>query len=458
MGRGRRARSLRRSATPAARPAIPRACSTSIARPCSTPWPRSRPTVQPLGALGGAADRADVPRQCLGHPLGGADDRVQAGAVGRLSPGTDVRACSTTRRSRHSAGVPTVWLGHDRAYRAHRRRSGRPQDGDHRRIGRAARDDRVVPRPRHPGRPCLGNDRNVADRHDRRAAVQLGRDERRRADRYHRQARAASPFGVELRIVDDDGHELPRDGMTARAGSQVRGPVGHPALFQGRAGRGRRRPIGSTPATSPRIHPDGTMQITDRSKDVIKSGGEWISSIELENAAVGCPGRRRGGGDRHSASQMGRAAAAGLRPRRRAATSAHARSASISTSHVAKWWLPDAIEFVDELPHTATGKLSQDRRCASSSAITASPMPRDDGRPRLDAGHSSAHPLMRRQIPAISHKESRPHGRPIQLCDEGPDQDLPRRAQAGAQRHPPAILSRTPRSASSAPTAPASRR
>ena len=100
------------------------------------------------------------------------------------------------------------------------------------------------------------------------------------------------------------------------------------------------------------------MQITDRSKDVIKSGGEWISSIELENAAVGCPG-------------VAEAAAIGIphpkwderplllrRPRRRAATSATARSATISRKQVATWWLPDAIEFVDELPHTATGKLS----------------------------------------------------------------------------------------------------
>ena len=97
------------------------------------------------------------------------------------------------------------------------------------------------------------------------------------------------------------------------------------------------------------IHPDGTMQITDRAKDVIKSGGEWISSIELENAAVGCPG-------------VAEAAAIGIphpkwderplllrRPRRRAATSRRARSAIICRKQVAKWWLPDAIEFVDEL-------------------------------------------------------------------------------------------------------------
>ena len=106
------------------------------------------------------------------------------------------------------------------------------------------------------------------------------------------------------------------------------------------------------------IEADGTMQITDRSKDVIKSGGEWISSIELENAAVGCPG-------------VAEAAAIGIvhpkwdeRPLllviRSAGSDVTAEQIQAHLAgHVAKWWLPDAIEFVDELPHTATGKLSK---------------------------------------------------------------------------------------------------
>ena len=86
----------------------------------------------------------------------------------------------------HSAGVPTVWLGMIEHIERTGDDLGRPANGDHRRIGRAARDDRMVPRPRHQGRPCLGHDRNLADRHDRRAAGQLGRNERRRAGRLHR--------------------------------------------------------------------------------------------------------------------------------------------------------------------------------------------------------------------------------------------------------------------------------
>jgi fatty-acyl-CoA synthase len=104
------------------------------------------------------------------------------------------------------------------------------------------------------------------------------------------------------------------------------------------------------------LHPDGTMQITDRAKDVIKSGGEWISSVELENLAVGCPG-------------VAEAAAIGVHHPRweerpillvvrkpDAAVTAEAVLAHLAP-RVARWWLPDAVLFVDSLPHTATGKL-----------------------------------------------------------------------------------------------------
>jgi fatty-acyl-CoA synthase len=98
------------------------------------------------------------------------------------------------------------------------------------------------------------------------------------------------------------------------------------------------------------------MQITDRSKDVIKSGGEWISSIDLENAAVGCPG-------------VAEAAAIGIahpkwdeRPLLLVVRSSGSNVCEASirehlAAHIAKWWQPDAILFVDDLPHTATGKI-----------------------------------------------------------------------------------------------------
>jgi fatty-acyl-CoA synthase len=106
------------------------------------------------------------------------------------------------------------------------------------------------------------------------------------------------------------------------------------------------------------LHPDGTLQITDRTKDVIKSGGEWISSVELENAAISHPA-------------LAQAAAIGLpHPRwderpllvvvlREGAQASVAEVIDHLASRVAKWWLPDAVVFVEALPLTATGKISK---------------------------------------------------------------------------------------------------
>ncbi len=162
------------------------------------------------------------------------------------------------------------------------------------------------------------------------------------------------PFGVELRTVGDDGAILARDGKTSGR-LEVRGPWVIKRYFKMDAdavGQGQWFDTGDV-AT---LHPDGSLQITDRSKDVIKSGGEWISSVELENAAVGCRGVQE-------------AAAIGV---------AHAQwderpillvvkkdgydvTAADITAHlsakVAKWWLPDAVIFIDSLPHTGTGKI-----------------------------------------------------------------------------------------------------
>ena len=97
------------------------------------------------------------------------------------------------------------------------------------------------------------------------------------------------PFGVELRTVDDEGNVLPRDGKTSGR-LQTRGPWVIHRYFQDEKGDCIDEDGWFDTGDVAVLHPDGVMQITDRSKDVIKSGGEWISSIDLENAAVGCPG------------------------------------------------------------------------------------------------------------------------------------------------------------------------
>jgi fatty-acyl-CoA synthase len=184
----------------------------------------------------------------------------------------------------------------------------------------------------------------------------LGWDEfslEEKVDYIARQGRP--PFGVELRTVDDDGNVLPRDGATSGR-LQCRGPWVIKRYFKAEEDATEEDQWFDTGDVAA-LHPDGTVQITDRSKDVIKSG-EWISSIELENAAVGCPGIKE-------------AAAIGIahpkwdeRPllvcvKVEGMEVCAERVREHLTLHVAKWWLPDAIEFVDELPHTATGKLSK---------------------------------------------------------------------------------------------------
>jgi len=162
------------------------------------------------------------------------------------------------------------------------------------------------------------------------------------------------PFGVELRLVDDAGRELARDGVTSGR-LQVRGPWIVKRYFGAEADATDGEGWFDTGDVAV-IHPDRTMQITDRSKDVIKSGGEWISSVDLENAAVGCPG-------------VAEAAAIGVhhpkwdeRPlllvvrKHDSAVTGPEIMAHLSGC-VARWWLPDEILFVDDLPHTATGKL-----------------------------------------------------------------------------------------------------
>ncbi len=164
------------------------------------------------------------------------------------------------------------------------------------------------------------------------------------------------PFGVELRVVDDEGKVLPRDGQSSGR-LQARGPWVIKRYFKAEEDSVDQESWFDTGDVAI-LHPDGTMQITDRSKDVIKSGGEWISSIELENAAVGCPGVAEA------------AAIAIAHPKwdeRPLLVCVRAPGSDVSaavildhlTGQVAKWWLPDAIEFVDQLPHTATGKLSK---------------------------------------------------------------------------------------------------
>jgi len=177
-----------------------------------------------------------------------------------------------------------------------------------------------------------------------------------KVDVVSKQGRPA--FGVELRCVDldDPTKVLPRDGVASGA-LQVRGPWVIKRYFKADEHATDADQWFDTGDVAV-IHPDGTLQLTDRTKDVIKSGGEWISSVELENAAVGHPA-------------VAEAAAIGIyhpkwdeRPilvvvRKEGVECCPEELRTHLATKVAKWWLPDAIEFVDDIPHTGTGKISK---------------------------------------------------------------------------------------------------
>lgn len=162
-------------------------------------------------------------------------------------------------------------------------------------------------------------------------------------------------FGVEMRIVDDQGVLLEEDGKIS-GHLQVRGPWVASAYFKGAGVNSFTKDGWFNTGDVCALHPDGFLEITDRAKDVIKSGGEWISSIEVENAACDHP-------------EVAMAACLGIshpkwqerplliiQPHEDKIPDKDEILAAIEAK-CAKWWLPNAIEFEETLPIGATGKI-----------------------------------------------------------------------------------------------------
>jgi fatty-acyl-CoA synthase len=162
------------------------------------------------------------------------------------------------------------------------------------------------------------------------------------------------PFGVEMKITDDNGRDLPWDGKTFGR-LKVRGAAVLRRYFKEKSDALDPQGFFDTGDVAT-LDPHGYMHITDRAKDVIKSGGEWISSIALENLAVGHP-------------KVAEAAVIGVRhPKwgerpllvvvlRQGESATREDLLDYMKGRIAAWWIPDDVVFVDQIPHTATGKI-----------------------------------------------------------------------------------------------------
>lgn len=169
-----------------------------------------------------------------------------------------------------------------------------------------------------------------------------------------RENQGRPPFGVELKIVDDEGNQLPNDGET-QGDLMVRGHWVLDSYFRKQDEALLEDGWFATGDVST-LDPDGFMTIRDRSKDIIKSGGEWISSVELENIAVGHP-------------LLADAAVIGVphpkwdeRPllvavKAEGKDPTEAELLSFYDDKIAKWQVPDQVVFVETLPRNATGKV-----------------------------------------------------------------------------------------------------
>ncbi|MGB8137524.1 MAG: 3-(methylthio)propionyl-CoA ligase [Pseudolabrys sp.] len=165
------------------------------------------------------------------------------------------------------------------------------------------------------------------------------------------------PFGVEMKITDDNGKDLPWDGKTFGR-LKVRGPAVAQSYYKVDGDTVFEQDGWFDTGDVATMDRYGYMQITDRAKDVIKSGGEWISSIDLENLAVGHP-------------KVAEAAVIGVshpkwdeRPLlvivlKKGETATKDEIIGFMQGKIAKWWIPDDVVFVEEIPHTATGKIQK---------------------------------------------------------------------------------------------------
>jgi fatty-acyl-CoA synthase len=276
---------------------------------------------------------------------------------GRHLDGASVAALMNAERVTFSAGVPTVWLG----LLQHLRATGATLPTVRKLvIGGSACPPMLI--------DAFGREYGITVDHawgmtetsplgtynQPKASDATLSEDARKARRLN-QGRGI--FGIEMKIVNDSGDALPWDGVTF-GNLMVRGHWVCRAYYGGKTLGGADDDGWFATGDVATIDPDGYMQITDRSKDVIKSGGEWISSITLENIAVAHPDVAEAAiiAAHHPKWDERPLLLVVPKPDRTLDTAALLHS---YTGHVPKWWLPDDVIAVPELPHTATGKINK---------------------------------------------------------------------------------------------------
>jgi 3-(methylthio)propionyl---CoA ligase len=275
---------------------------------------------------------------------------------GRWLDGPTVLATLNDERITYSGGVPTIWLGVLDALR--KSGAGLPH------LKRLMVAGSACPRVLVEGFGTYGVDvyqawgmtetTPIVTHH---ATIPATAELDREATIRLRLKQGRPIYGADVKIVDGNGNALPHDGV-AFGDLLTRGPwVCKEYLFRGKEGAAAPDGWFATGDVAT-IDPEGHVELVDRSKDVIKSGGEWISSIALENIAVSHPDVAEAAviNAKHERWQE--------RPLllvvpREGRTIDTAGLMKLYDGVVAKWWLPDAVIVVDELPHGATGKLNK---------------------------------------------------------------------------------------------------
>ncbi len=290
-----------------------------------------------------------------GIPYGAALTGAALVLPGRHLDGASLHALLNAERVNFSAGVPTVWLG----LLAHLRASGGKLDTLRRILtGGSACPPLLI--------EAFAAEQGVAVEHawgmtelspvgtyNAPKPCHLGLSKAERDRLMLKQGRVAP--GIDMKIVDGEGKELPWDG-TAFGDLKVRGPWVCSAYYGDAPGSALDADGWFATGDVATIDPDGLMEITDRSKDVIKSGGEWISSITLENIALSHPDVAEAAVVAAHHPKWDERPVLIVVPRAGRAIDP-ADVLRVYADKVPKWWVPDAVVVVAELPHTATGKL-----------------------------------------------------------------------------------------------------